>query len=65
MKTYKQWGPAELDFVQENAKKCTDQELASQLSEMTGEEISREMIRRQRRKMGIEKQRGRRANREV
>jgi len=59
MKTYKKWGDAELNFVRDNISSLSDAEIANKLSIMTGENITYGMVRRQRRKMGIQKQRGR------
>lgn len=60
MATYKKWSDAELGFVRDNINTLSDGELASKLSGMTGETITTGMVRRQRRKMGIAKARGRR-----
>lgn len=59
MATYKKWTQAELQFINENINTSTDEEIASKLSQMTGNNITYGMIRRQRRKLGIVKQRGR------
>lgn len=60
MATYKKWSDAELGFVRDNISILSDAELANKLSSMTGENITTGMVRRQRRKMGIAKARGRR-----
>jgi len=60
MGSYKKWSDAELSFVRDNLSVLSDGELASKLSEMTGETITYGMIRRQRRKLGVVKPRGRR-----
>ena len=60
MATYKKWSDAELGFVRDNISILTDTELANKLSTMTGENITTGMVRRQRRKLGIAKARGRR-----
>lgn len=60
MATYKKWSEAELGFVKDNISVLTDNELANKLSTMTGENITTGMVRRQRRKLGIAKARGRR-----
>ena len=60
MGSYKKWSDAELGFVRDNLSVLSDGELASKLSEMTGETITYGMIRRQRRKLGVVKPRGRR-----
>lgn len=59
MATYKKWTEAELQFIKDNLSGLADKELATRLSSMTGETISQAMIRRQRRKLGINKPRGR------
>lgn len=60
MATYKKWNDAELEYIKNNLTAFSDQELSAKLSEMTGETISTSMIRRQRRKLGVNKPRGRR-----
>jgi hypothetical protein len=60
MGSYKKWSDAELSFVRDNLSVLSDGELASKLTEMTGETITYGMIRRQRRKLGVVKPRGRR-----
>lgn len=59
MKSYKKWSEAEIQFIHDNLGLFSDQDLAAKLSSMTGENISCGMVRRQRRKLGIQKQRGR------
>lgn len=60
MATYKKWNDAELQYIRDNLTSFSDQELSLKLSSMTGETISTSMIRRQRRKLGVNKPRGRR-----
>lgn len=60
MATYKRWNDAELQYIKDNLINFSDIELAQKLSTMTGENISYGMIRRQRRKLGVSKPRGRR-----
>lgn len=60
MANYKKWSDAEKTFIQDNISTYSDGELAVKLSQMTGENISTAMIRRQRRKFGVVKPRGRR-----
>jgi hypothetical protein len=60
MANYKKWTDAELIFIRDNISILSDGELANKLSQMTGQNISYGMIRRQRRKLGIQKKRGRR-----
>jgi hypothetical protein len=59
MANYKKWSNTELEFVRENYNTMNDLELSSKLSQITGQNISTAMIRRQRRKLNIKKQRGR------
>lgn len=60
MATYKRWNDTELQYIRDNLGGFSDHELAKKLSEMTGENVTYGMIRRQRRKLGINKPRGRR-----
>jgi hypothetical protein len=60
MATYKRWSEAELQFIRSNITNFSDEELAKKLSEMTGETVTYGMVRRQRRKIGVSKPRGRR-----
>lgn len=57
--TYRKWGQMELDFIKNNFNAVSDDILAAKLSEMTNSSITTPMIRRQRRKLGIQKPRGR------
>lgn len=59
MGSYKKWSDAEVGFVRDNIGLLSDEQLASKLSSMTGENITYGMVRRQRRKLGIVKPRGR------
>jgi hypothetical protein len=59
MKNYKKWSLDELEFIKNNQNLLNDETLASKLSEMTGQNVTRSMIRRQRRKLLIKKNRGR------
>jgi len=59
MATYKKWNQTELQFINDNINTSTDHDIAAKLSQMTGNNITYGMIRRQRRKLGIVKQRGR------
>lgn len=66
MASYKKWDDVELGFVRDNISSMSDAELANKLSSMTGESITYGMVRRQRRKLGVVKARGRRKkNKEV
>ena len=59
MANYKKWTNAELDFLSNNHVFLNDAELANKLSQMSGENVTTAMVRRQRRKLSIKKQRGR------
>lgn len=59
MANYKKWTNAELDFLANNHNFLNDGELANKLSQMSGENVTTAMVRRQRRKLSIKKQRGR------
>lgn len=59
MANYKKWTESELNFVKDNHATMNDLELSAKLSQMTGQNISTAMIRRQRRKLSIKKNRGR------
>ena len=60
MGSYKKWSDAEAGFIKDNINLLSDEELANKLSSMTGENITYGMVRRQRRKLGVVKPRGRR-----
>jgi hypothetical protein len=57
-KVYKKWTQSELEFINNN-KEMLDKDLAVKLSEMTGHPVTTPMVRRQRRKFGFKKSRGR------
>lgn len=57
-KIYKKWTQSELEFINNN-KEMLDKDLAAKLSEMTGHPVTTPMVRRQRRKFGFKKGRGR------
>ncbi len=59
MANYKKWNQSELDFIVNNQDKMNDDILALQLSQSGGQNVTRSMIRRQRRKLNIKKKRGR------
>lgn len=66
MLTYKKWNLSEIQFIQENLGISTDDQIAVKLSQITGQNITCGMVRRQRRKLGVIKQRGRpRKNKDV
>lgn len=60
MANYKKWTQTELEFLNNNINTYSDEELAAKLSQITGQNITYGMIRRQRRKLGVIKKRGRR-----
>lgn len=59
MVTYKKWSNAETDFIRENHTILCDEALAAKLSQMTNQNITTAMVRRQRRKLALKKARGR------
>lgn len=59
MANYKKWTDAETDFIKNNHIVSCDEILAAKLSQMTGENITTAMVRRQRRKLSLKKSRGR------
>lgn len=59
MITYKKWSNSEIDFIRDNHSILNDDALAAKLGQMTGENITTAMIRRQRRKLALKKSRGR------
>lgn len=59
MRNYKKWTEAEIDFIMNNHHLFNDQMLSIKLTSMTGQEITTAMVRRQRRKLSLKKNRGR------
>jgi hypothetical protein len=59
MANYKKWTQEELDFISNNYQAINDEELASRLSQITNSNVNTAMIRRQRRKLKLNKPRGR------
>lgn len=60
---YKKWSDAEIGFIKDNCDSMKDSDIAVYLSKITGDNtISVAMVRRQRRKLNIQKTRGRRVN---
>jgi len=57
-KTYKKWTQTDIQFILDN-QNMLDKDVAAKLSQITGQNISPSMVRRQRRKSGIAKKRGR------
>mgnify|MGYP001411638930 FL=1 len=60
MATYKKWQNSELEFIKQNKDSMSDVELAGKLTQMSNSNVTTSMIRRQRRKLGIVKPKGRR-----
>ena len=58
MKKYKKWTENEIKFINDN-QNMLDRDVAAKLSKITGTNITQSMVRRQRRKLGVKKQRGR------
>lgn len=59
MANYKKWTSAETDYIQNNHLLFNDEALAGKLSQMTGQSVTTAMVRRQRRKLSLKKERGR------
>jgi hypothetical protein len=57
-KTYKKWTQSDIQFIVDN-QNMLDKDVAVKLSQITGQNISPSMVRRQRRKSGISRKRGR------
>lgn len=57
-RNYKKWTQTELQFIVDNHN-MLDKDVAVKLSQITGQNITPSMVRRQRRKSGIAKKRGR------
>lgn len=57
-KTYKKWSQTEIQFISDN-QNMLDKDIAVKLSQITGQNITQSMVRRQRRKLGVSKKRGR------
>lgn len=59
MASYKKWTEAEINFIRDNHETMPDEHIAAKLSQISSENITTTMIRRQRRKLKIKKERGR------
>lgn len=57
-KTYKKWTPTDIQFILDN-QNMLDKDVAEKLSQISGQQVTPSMVRRQRRKSGIAKRRGR------
>lgn len=60
-KTYKKWTQTDIEFIVQN-QNMLDKEVAAKLTEISGQTITPSMVRRQRRKSGVAKKRGRPSN---
>lgn len=59
MANYKKWSAAERGFIKDNAETMTDREIAARMSKISGENVTSDMVRQQRRKENVKKSRGR------
>lgn len=59
MKSYKKWSRAEKQFVLDHCEQLSDSAIASRMSELSGENITKEMVRQQRRQLKASKKNGR------
>ena len=59
MASYKKWTEAEINFIKDNHGNMPDEHIAAKLSQISSENITTTMIRRERRKLKIKKERGR------
>jgi hypothetical protein len=59
MANYKKWTSTEIDYIQNNHTLLCDEILAVKLSQITGQNVTTAMVRRQRRKLALKKARGR------
>ena len=57
-RNYKKWNQTDIQFIVDN-QHMLDKDLAVKLSQITGQNVSASMVRRQRRKSGLVKKRGR------
>lgn len=55
----KKWSIQEVEYLKENAGILTDNELADQLSQISGKEYTMLAIRKKRQKLGLKKVQGR------
>lgn len=56
---YKKWNDSEKQYILDNHELMTDKEISSELSQMNSENITTQMVRRQRIKLNIKRSRGR------
>jgi predicted HNH restriction endonuclease len=57
-RNYKKWSQTDIQFILDN-QNMLDKDIAAKLTQMTGQSITPSMVRRQRRKSGVAKKRGR------
>lgn len=57
--SYRKWSKTEIQFIANNYRVMCDENIAAKLSQITGSTITTGMVRRQRRKYGLDKKRGR------
>jgi hypothetical protein len=57
-RNYKKWAPGDIQYIIDN-QNMLDKDIAFKLSQLTGQTITANMVRRQRRKTGLTKKRGR------
>ena len=59
MANYKKWTSTEIEYIQNNHLLLCDEILAVKLSQITSQNVTTAMVRRQRRKLTLKKARGR------
>ncbi len=59
MANNKRWSNAEKEFIRDNCGTYSDKQIAVRMGEISGEKITSDMIRQQRRKMQVIKKKGR------
>ena len=57
-RTYKKWSQTDIQFILDNHN-MLDKDVAAQLAQLSGQAVTPSMVRRQRRKGGLSKKRGR------
>lgn len=57
--SYRKWTSEDKEFIKNNVSNMSDDELALRLSQLNNANISVAMVRTQRRRLGIKKNRGR------
>lgn len=59
MATYRKWTDSEIEYIRANYLTTPDEVVAANLSTITATEVTTAMVRRQRRKLKLDKPRGR------